>query len=531
MKKTSPPILHPFLFSAYAVLGVFLSNYKEVPAGQVPRPLAVSILFAIIIYFCILGAKRDKNHAGILTTTLIFAIVFYGHATNFLRQYFPIPSRVNLLIFGFWLFVFFLFSTNWFWRYIRSPQSVTRYLNITSIIVLILPVFVFVKNAVADSRSFKLVHEHSNNLPLISSQVQQDMLPDIYYIILDGYGGNNIHREIYHYDNSDFIKWLQEHNFYVAEQSHTNYIRTLLSLSSSLNMEYLDFLSGKDYVNQAALRELILKSRLEKTLRSSGYKIITFTSVTFFTQLNNADIILSPYSKSVNEFESMLIAHSAFDILVQAFDLDIPGPKYQYQRTVILYDFKELPEVSTFESPKFVFIHVLAPHPPFVFDAEGNYIEPIRPYGIFDANDYQGSPEEYKNGYIQQLQFVNRKVKDVIEKILVNSTKPPVIIIQGDHGPGIYTNFDRLDETCVAERYSILNAYYLPPGAVNPDAFKELNSETSPVNSFRIVLNAYFGTNMEILPNQYYYSSEKTLFAFKELSSQTVQGCQLIPGQ
>jgi hypothetical protein len=46
-----------------------------------------------------------------------------------------------------------------------------------------------------------------------------------------------------------------------------------------------------------------------------------------------------------------------------------------------------------------------------------------------------------------------------------------------------------------------LNAYYLPDGGE-----KHLYSDISPINTFRIVLNHYFNTDLELLEDVHYYS-------------------------
>jgi hypothetical protein len=61
-------------------------------------------------------------------------------------------------------------------------------------------------------------------------------LPDVYYIVLDGYGRADVLSSIFNYDNSEFIEFLKEKGFYVGERSHSNYIETYLSLTSSLNL-------------------------------------------------------------------------------------------------------------------------------------------------------------------------------------------------------------------------------------------------------------------------------------------------------
>jgi hypothetical protein len=151
-----------------------------------------------------------------------------------------------------------------------------------------------------------------------------------------------------------------------------------------------------------------------------------------------------------------------------------------------------------------VFAHIISPHPPFVFDAQGNAVQPPRSYSIGDGDDYRGDWEEYRQGYAGQVQFVNRMLEKTVDAILSKSSTPPVILIQGDHGPGGFLDWDSPEQTCLWERAAIFNAYYLPGAEANV-----LSADISPVNSFRIVLKIYFDANLELLPDRTYFTSHR----------------------
>ena len=104
------------------------------------------------------------------------------------------------------------------------------------------------------------------------------------------------------------------------------------------------------------------------------------------------------------------------------------------------------------------------------------------------------------NGYREQVQFVNKKLAVMIEAILKNSKTKPVIILQGDHGPGSRLAQDNMQNTDLHERLAILDAIYLP-GAAHP----ALPGKISPVNTFRFLLNAYFGARLPLLDDQSYF--------------------------
>jgi hypothetical protein len=121
-----------------------------------------------------------------------------------------------------------------------------------------------------------------------------------------------------------------------------------------------------------------------------------------------------------------------------------------------------------------------------------------------DGDDYRGDLDEYLSRYPAQVQFVNQKMEKVIDSILTNSSQPPVIIIQGDHGPGSRLDWDSPGRSCLWERTPILNAYHLPGEGADL-----LYPSISPVNTFRVVLNAYFGTDLPLLPDKTYFTSHR----------------------
>jgi hypothetical protein len=157
-------------------------------------------------------------------------------------------------------------------------------------------------------------------------------------------------------------------------------------------------------------------------------------------------------------------------------------------------------------------MHILAPHPPFLFDRDGQPITPDDLYSINDGNAYHGTIDEYIVGYTDQLTYLNSRLERSIDSILSNSAQPPIIIIQGDHGPGSHLDWKSFQKTCLFERTSILNAYYLP--GVHQDV---LYSSITPVNTFRMIFNLYFNQNIELFPDHSYYSSWDAPYHFIEV--------------
>jgi len=97
-----------------------------------------------------------------------------------------------------------------------------------------------------------------------------------------------------------------------------------------------------------------------------------------------------------------------------------------------------------------------------------------------------------------------------------------IIILQGDHGPGAFYNMLELDNSCVYERFSILNAYYFPNGD-----YQLLYPSVTPVNSFRVVLNRYFGAQLDLLEDRSYYASWSSPYLFTDVTDQIDLPCNI----
>ena len=113
------------------------------------------------------------------------------------------------------------------------------------------------------------------------------------------------------------------------------------------------------------------------------------------------------------------------------------------------------------------------------------------------------------DGYAAQVAYVNDAVIQLVDRLQRDSSTPPVIILQGDHGPGSQLDWDSPAATNMWERMSILNAYDIP-GLPS----ESIDPGLSPVNTFRLVLNHLFGYSLERLPDRSYFSSWKDPYRF-----------------
>jgi hypothetical protein len=422
----------------------------------------------------------------------------------------------------FWVIFLGVITSRWLWKQVRPPV-ITNFLNISSALALIIPLrilFIFLWTSSQDPLAN---WSRPPNPAEDSIKLEAQDRPDIYYIILDGYARSDILKEIYNLDNADFLASLRARGFFVAEGSYSNYSQTHLSLASSLNFEYLDDLAvAEDKTNNRdPLEKLIFDSRSRSWLEDIGYKIY-ISGENFFSEIDDpAMVFYVPETRKLSTFESLLLESTMFEALVDVGGQNISTYTYQTHREKILNGFAEVELLAGKEESKYVFVHILAPHPPFVFDSQGNSVQPDWEYVIFDDLRYTGGFKMYVDGYREQLIYISQLAIETIDSILLNSPTPPIIILQADHGPASLLG-PTAEASCLQERLSILNAYYFPDGNT-----EILYPGITPVNTFRAIFDTYFGTHLGFLPDTEYYSNFDTPYQFVDVTTQIDHPCQI----
>ena len=517
-------VFHPFLFAIYSVIGQYSQNASQVPVSWISRPLAFLILITILVYVYLQKTFKDHEYAGFVST-LFLNWIFMGHLYRLLLER---SSFWRTSLGGFCAFLLIsvplgFLASRWVWNKLSGRKAITTFLNVTSLALIIFPLWITINILYNGNRQIRLIREQKAQFK-VSLENPSKSVPDIYLIIVDGYGRVDFLQDVYGYDNTQFVAFLKEKGFYVADHATSNYPQTQLSLSSMLNMQYLNASVDEfgDTSDRTALYELVQHPIIRQLMENQGYKFVALPSATLVTQIRDADIYFNLTTSDINEFEAFLLSSTVLGVAVESWGVDLPVMSYELHRKYILFSLDKLREVPDIPGPKFVFAHVMVPHPPFIFDRDGNFILPDGPYIMWDGSFFPGTKEEYQKGYTDQVTFLNQKLIEIISDILARSANPPIIILQGDHGPGAFYNMLELDNSCVYERFSILNAYYFPNGD-----YQLLYPSVTPVNSFRVVLNRYFGAQLDLLEDRSYYASWSSPYLFTDVTDQIDLPCNI----
>lgn len=512
MSKIKHWSIHPLLFAAYPVFTLFASNIDQIKSTAIVRSLLLSVVAAVVIWLILYLMMKDWRRSAILVSLYLVLFFSYGHIYHYLEAHsilglFLGRHRVLAIL---WLLLTVLGTWAALYK-TQETRKVTEALNSIGVALIVMSVVMMLVYSIrintVDLGQTRVV-ARDGQIYLHSSP----QMPDIYYIVLDAYAREDVLKKKFDLDNSAFIGELEKMGFYVADCSQSNYGFTNFSLASTLDMDYMDkiserYLGGK--MDLIWLPELLQENEVRQNLEQLGYTIVSFENDYFNLLWDDADVI---YRKNpdrlskerlfpdINGFEAMLIHESAALLLTDSLSIyatrlipieNLPDSEH---REIILYMFEKLKEIPlAVESPKFIYAHFVAPHFPIVFDSEG---EPVT---LAEDADL----ETYIAGYRGEVIYLNKKILEIVHEIIVVSATPPVIIIQGDHGD---------DKSEAGNRMKILNAYYLP----GIDKSK-LYPIISPVNSFRLVFNEYFGGNYDLLPDKSFYSLQANPLDYTEI--------------
>ncbi len=484
-------------------------------------PVALITSAALLLWLLIWLAVREPAKAGMLT--LLALVVFDTIAVvpawvdealtqlsrvwvvQYVHVWRPLVMGAELALAA-WLACFV--------ARIKKPQAWTTQLNIFALILLAFPIVSVVKTWTKHPRQLTQPLSGEGLPPsAVASARRVGPLPDVYYIILDGFARADVMRELYGLDEEPFLKRLESKGFYVARRSTANYCQTPLSLSSSLNATYLNGLMPAEWHDTSPLSRWIGDGAVVRTLKGLGYRFVTFATSFQHTEHPEAEFYLSPYGYS-SPFHHMLL-----DLTPLAPLAPVPRMRdsYTISRDQTLFVFDKVPQIARWGAPTFTFAHVLSPHPPFLFGKNGEDVSPRDvPYVLNDGEifrEWYGDRAVYIAGYRDQAAFLLDRAERMIDQILANSPQPPVIILQSDHGSGLGLSTKSVEQTDLHERMSILNAYYLPE-----KGREALYESISPVNSFRVVFNAYFAAGLELLPDRSYFSTWDEPYEFIDVT-------------
>lgn len=568
--------------ASYLVLMAFFINtvlggfrYLEVFPGELIFPSAMHAMSALIITLVIFWQPWLKVFASKLVSVMVFTLCIVGYDNNFravagvIRAITPgltdsdpefIVSLIYLLLL-LCLAISIGLASQWLSRRSQriKPKDITM-------VVLVAVAYMFAVPAISMAKILPTMIKESRvqaetlGIPKSTSPSEK---PDIYYIVLDRYTNNTTLRDQFKYDNSRFTNFLSENDFYINEKARSNYPYTATSMASTLNAQYHNDLLAryKDNSMQShtLYHNLIWQSSVVKAFKAQGYKYYSLGSeygATYKAPLADKDYKMNPVLKvfgrgkrlrGIEDVEFQRSPYRAFAQVTNAKWWPLQSTSQDHIADV-REQINTLDELASSEKPggRLIVAHMLVPHDPFVFNADGS----ISPDSGLDSI---GQPIQQK--YLQQIQFINNQIEELVTKIRSRSNGKSVVLLNSDEGPYpqlLNSTFKRPQvadqaaadagikdedmrgwaDSWLEMKFGILQAVHIPK------ASKVDLENLSSVNLFRIVLNRYAGYDLPYLPNcqfglihggQHMYNYANLSKKFEPLSDKQCDKLQSLP--
>ncbi len=493
MHRLKHLVFHPFVFATIpVVIGLDQAKAQILPEHALPMLVMVEC-FVVLCFLLAWLILKDIIRAGFVSfTILLIAFSYTGFEAVFTKLGLQVPPWVPLslvLLLGL-AAVGAVLKTKWNFGKNSIAVDSIKMNSVLNVVSLILFAFNLVPLTIYEVQDYmagqKWVEHFAKELGPTTFKEPIAKKPDVYYFIVDACANPETLKELGKYDNYKFTDFLKHKGFYVVPEAASNYDRTSLSISSSMNMQYINAIPdtlGTEYPGETLYSRLVQDSTVVRTFKKLGYKFINISSGAFATDsMATADLNLRAdwgnfFSTALLTMTPLWGTENYFPLLRDQF-----ANRHTYVGA-------ELEKVANMPGPKFVLVHTQITHSPAVFDAQGNKF----PLPKTLMNSQFPFPI-----YVEQLKYAETLIQKWVSQLLNRPGDKPIIIIQSDHGP-----YDPMpnERAYFNEVMRILNAYYFPDMEKNG-----LYKSITPVNSFRVLFNDYFGANFKILPDRSYCS-------------------------
>jgi len=467
-----------YLLPVFFVLHGCLENYDFVPLKD--AALLAGIYLGWSIFFLLLFRLLFKEwlKAAIVAFLVMAFHFFFGamqdglrHALHgsFLSKYsFMLPAFIILLV----IVIIVLKKRD------KAPKRLALYLNFLFVLLVLIDTVWLFDKITAKNKSFTAV---SNDFRKCADCPK----PDIYLIIADEYAGNKELKDIFNFDDSDFLRHLTDRKFRILSSSSSNYNYTPYSIASTLNMDYLDLDRTGKTTLLAYTYETIATNKFLQYLVSQQYTLYNYSFFDIKGQPSHTQESFLPAKTKLITSQTFLsrIEKELRFLLVTKFNSisEIHKETYYHRdNNEKLYRLTLETANEKIDAPKFVLTHLMMPHYPYYYDKDGS---------AFPFETLTEGNQSNQHNYIQYLQYSNKKLLELVDGILKSSSTPPIIILMGDHG---FRHFVKPPN----EKYLFNNlvSVHLPTSD-----YSAFNDSMTNVNLLRAVLNTSFGQQLPYL--------------------------------
>ena len=199
-------IIHPILIALYPVFFVYSQNIHLILIQGIIFPVLIILGITIAMWAVIRSILKNARKSALLTSLFVFLFFSYGHIFNILES--NLNQEYSFLIHTFLLITYALIAIFSTYYLVKTPTKLNNITTLANVISITLVSFVLFNIGTTNFENFSTYQDEIQ--PPIVLENDFENLPDVYYIVLDEYAPLRTLNMFYDYDNSHFIKFLQE---------------------------------------------------------------------------------------------------------------------------------------------------------------------------------------------------------------------------------------------------------------------------------------------------------------------------------
>jgi hypothetical protein len=284
--------------------------------------------------------------------------------------------------------------------------------------------------------------------------------PDIVLVIVDGYTSLPVVRELFGYEDPELIEDLDRLGFRTVETAFSPYSMTHLTLSSFLELDYVAKTRPSTTTEDGRTLAQVMSGDnfLVALLAENGYRITMVEPGWHMSTCGDPIDVCVP-APFVDEGVGVVLSQSLLWSLIEP---SVGSAFTQGSRQAMTWATENINSLVSNGEPDFVFVHVLAPHPPLFLDAACQVVDARRrllgsEVGLagVDAETARVRVE----GYVSQVVCVNDFLRDLATAV---DGSDSLVLIAGDHGSDsmsqLVTPPEQWSEAQVLERMSVFTS-------------------------------------------------------------------------
>ncbi len=497
---------YPFLIGALPAVHFHEVNFRLLQGLDLLRPLLLAFLLVSLVLLVGRLIWRNFAAAAVVLAPLV-VVIFKGQDVGGWLSLVLVAVSIGLGVF--------------LKRSVRTwPTKLALPLNVVLLILVAIPL---VSAWQASGRENTPVPSafFNSEIPLPAAAPGQ-VQPDIYYIMVDGLGRPGFVEAEFPLPKDKYSGLFVERGFQVLRNSYANYPQTALSTTATLNLGLIDQvldIADPQSKDRRVLAQVAGDSRAVRALRKRGYRVVSFPSGYPLTRQSLTDKRRSP-AIDPSFVEYYLLEDGVLPLILPLLGKGPADVSFAMRRGRLNFICDQFPTARqgvAAADPVFVYAHLLAPHPPFVFGRQGQALSSRAEFAFADGNHWLNihgrDDTSYRQRYADQAVWIMQRLAHAVDRINASSNRPKIIIIQGDHGPGSGLEWEQPQRSDHNERFGIFNAWYVSDGRQLP-----LYEGMTALNTFPMLFNSFFSGNLARLPDDYWFARMSQPYTFYELS-------------